>query len=311
MASSDEPRDPKLKLFIRLPRDKFTPDQEESIKNNLFDLLGDTPVKDFEPHINKGYCFLHFEDRLTAAIGHDKIFNQPVNGYTIRPFFGFTRTEQRAVDAGIKDEEIERNHRTVYVKDIPSQAQKEDVEEVFKAHGDVVKVNVVKTRSSAAAFVLYQKFTPAMKCLEAFKDGAEICGQMCPVELSKNKNLQRRIEKFSQRGPFGGGDPYHMQQRGGYGGGDRYGGDMGGNRGWGGPNQGGGHGNNGQWGQYWAQWAGWAQNQGGGRGGTQQWAPWMRGGNRGGGRGGGNQGGYRGGNQGGGRGGYGRRHNPY
>lgn len=44
---------------------------------------------------------------------------------------------------------------------------KEEVEEIFKQHGEVAKVNVVKTRSGAAAFVLFQKFTPAMQCLNA------------------------------------------------------------------------------------------------------------------------------------------------
>lgn len=290
-------RDPKLKLFIRLPRERFTPEQEESIKNSLFDLLGDTPVKDFEPHINKGYCFLHFEDRLTAAIGHDKIFNQVVNGYTIRPFFGFTRTEQRAVDAGIKDEEIERNHRTVYVRDLPPHVAKEEVEEIFKQHGEVAKVNVVKTRSGAAAFVLFQKFTPAMQCLNAMADGIDIRGQRCTVELSKNKNLQRRIEKFAQRGGGFGGAPFQMP-RGGYHGGR--GGAMQNGGGWGGQQAGS---NNGPWGQYWAQWANWAQTQGGGRG---AWAPWMRGGGRG-----GAQGPQRGGGRGGRGGGYARRSNPY
>jgi len=293
-------RDPKLKLFIRLPRERFTPDQEENIRNQLFDLLGDTPVKDFEPHIPKGYCFLHFEDRLTAAVAHDKIFNQVVNGYTIRPFFGFTRIEQRAVDAGIKDEEIERNHRTVYVKDLPHSATKEEVEDYFKTHGEVAKVNVVKTRSGAAAFVLFQKFTPAMKCLLALKEGFELNGQRCSVELSKNKNLQRRIEKFSNRGGFGGGPPFQMPRGGGYAhGGGRNGGMQ--NQ-WGGQGGYGGNGSNqGPWSQYWAQWANWAQTQGGNRG----WAPWMKGGR------GGNSGGGRGGNRGGGRGNYGRRNNPY
>lgn len=285
-------KDPKLKLFIRLPRERFSTDQEESIKNQLFDLLGDTPVKDFEPHINKGYCFLHFENRLLAAVGHDKIFNSVVNGYTIRPFFGFTRTEQRAVDAGIKDEEIERNHRTVYVKDLPEQANKEQLEGIFKEYGDIAKVNLVKTRSGCAAFVLYQKFTPAMKCLEALKEGFDMDGQKVTVELSKNKNLQRRIEKFTNKGGFGGGYGGPM---GGRGGGYPPRGHAPRGGGWGG-NRGGGNSQGGPWGQYWAQWANWAQNQGGGRGRGGNWAPWMKRG-RGGGRGGGR--------------GYGRRQNPY
>lgn len=309
MAAEETGRDPKLKLFIRLPRERFTPDQEESIKNNLFDLLGDTPVKDFEPHINKGYCFLHFEDRLTAAIGHDKIFNQVISGYTIRPFFGFTRTEQRAVDAGIKDEEIERNHRTVYIRDLPTHTTQEEVEAIFKQHGEVAKVNVVKTRSGAAAFVLFQKFTPAMQCLTSMADGVEIGGQTCRVELSKNKNLQRRIEKFTNRGGgFGGGFGHQMAPaRGGYGGG-RGGGMNNAAAGWG--QQGGAGNNNGPWGQYWAQWANWAQSQGGAArgGGHNRWAPWMNRGGRGGhGAPQGNRGGPRGG-----RGcGYARRNNPY
>jgi len=299
-------KDPKLKLFIRLPRERFSTDQEESIKNQLFDLLGDTPVKDFEPHINKGYCFLHFENRLLAAVGHDKIFNSIVNGYTIRPFFGFTRTEQRAVDAGIKDEEIERNHRTVYVKDLPEGANQEQIQEIFKEYGDVAKVNLVKTRSGSAAFVLFQKFTPAMKCLEQLKDGFELQGQTVSVELSKNKNLQRRIEKFSKssQGPYNPG--YGQMQRGGFNG-PRGGGPAGHRGSWGGRNGGGqqgGQGGPGQWNQYWAQWANWAQNQGGGRGGgASAWAPWMKGGR--------GRGGPRGGGRGGGRSQYGRRTNPY
>lgn len=304
--NSDIKQDPKLKLFIRLPRDKFSQGQEDQVKQQLFDLLGDTPVKSFEPRISSGYCFLHFETRLLAAQGHDKIFNQLVNGHSLRPCFGFTPAENQAVRAGIKDEEIERNHRTLFVKNLPAGVGQEDVTTKFQEWGEIAKVSVVKTRTGLAAFVLFKRFTPAIQCVEDLKNGFEMQGpqgsSQVSVELSKNKNLSRRVEKFTGGGPMG---PFAFAgARGGIAGPGGRGFMPPGGRGWGAP---GGHSSQGPWAQYWSTGGGGWGNEGRGRGGSPPtWAPWMRGG-----AGGMNSGG-RGGSGGGQRGGrFTRQHRPY
>jgi len=303
MDDSDLKQDPKLKLFIRLPRDKFSQGQEDTVKQQLFDLLTETPVKSFEPRISSGYCFLHFENRLLAAQGHDKIFNKVVNGHSLRPCFGFTPAENQAVRAGIKDEEIERNHRTLFVKNLPAGVGQEEVSGKFSEWGEIAKVSVVKTRTGLAAFVLFKRFTPAIQCVEDLsKDGFEMQGPQgtsrVSVELSKNKNLSRRVEKFTGGGPMG---PMGFMGRGGMAGPAGRGGFMPpGGRGWGAPSRG--HSSQGPWAGYWSTGSGgWGESRGRG-GSAPTWAPWMRGGA-------GNMGGGRGNARGGGR--FGQRHRPY
>jgi len=203
-----EGKDPKLKLFIRLPREHFSSDQADSLKDKIFDILGAIPVEKYEPHISQGYCFLYFESRLLAAQAHDKLFKAPINNYEMRPLFGFTRTEQRAVENGIKDEEIERNHRTLFCRNFPKGTVREDVEAVFGQFGEIAKCTMITSKNGLSAFVLYKQFTPVQRALQDFKDGVDFKGQKIDVALSENRNLERRVQKFSQaQGQWGGGPP--------------------------------------------------------------------------------------------------------
>jgi len=214
--------DPKLKLFLRLPRDTFapTPEDEEFLKQELFRLLGETSADRFMPRISKGHCFLFFATRLLAAEAHDKLSNKVVKDYPLQPVFGFTREEQQAVDAGLQNKEIERNHRTLYIRGLPQQITDDQLEARFSQFGEIEKTNIVATKASKVAFLVYRKFAPAHQAIEAYTAGLEMNGVMATVELSKNKNLRRRVEKFQQGGMrgggFGGPRGFH---RGGWGGG--------------------------------------------------------------------------------------------
>merc|ERR1719476_1197538 len=89
------------------------------------------------PRISKGHCFLFFASRLLAAQAHDKLSNKVVKDYPLQPVFGFTREEQQAVDAGLQNKEIE-------------------------------KTNIVATKASKVAFLVYRKFAPAHQAIEAY-----------------------------------------------------------------------------------------------------------------------------------------------
>merc|ERR1719450_929550 len=170
------------------------------------------------PRISKGHCFLFFTTRLRAAQAHDKLSNKVVKDYPLQPVFGFTREEQQAVDAGLQNKEIERNHRTLYIRGLPANIQSSQLEQQFSQFGEIEKTQVVATKNSQVAFLVFRKFAPAHEAINAYQDGFEIGGQTAIVELSKNKNLRRRVEKFQQsnmgmRGgfgppPFGGGRGY-------------------------------------------------------------------------------------------------------
>merc|ERR1719471_161122 len=171
------------------------------------------------PRISKGHCFLFFATRLLAAQAHDKLSNKVVKDYPLQPVFGFTREEQQAVDAGLQNKEIERNHRTLYIRGLPGNIQSSQLEQQFSQFGEIEKTNVVATKASKVAFLVYRKFAPAHEAIEAYTAGLEINGVMATVELSKNKNLRRRVEKFQQGGMRGGfGGPRGGFHRGGWGG---------------------------------------------------------------------------------------------
>eukprot|EP00492_Amphilonche_elongata_P001466 TRINITY_DN1911_c0_g2_i2.p4 TRINITY_DN1911_c0_g2~~TRINITY_DN1911_c0_g2_i2.p4 ORF type:complete len:146 (-),score=24.28 TRINITY_DN1911_c0_g2_i2:924-1361(-) len=142
-----EQNDPKLKLFLRLPRDTFAPttEDEETLKNELFRLLGETAAERFMPRISKGHCFLFFASRLLAAQAHDKLSNKVVKDYPLQPVFGFTREEQQAVDAGLQNKEIERNHRTLYIRGLPSGMSQQELEGVLNERFSSVWGNKRKT----------------------------------------------------------------------------------------------------------------------------------------------------------------------
>lgn len=258
MGDSGTENDPKLKLFLRLPRDTFapTPEDEEFLKQELFRLLGETAADRFMPRISKGHCFLFFATRLLASQAHDKLSNKVVKDYPLQPVFGFTREEQQAVDAGLQNKEIERNHRTLYIRGLPQQITDDQLEARFSQFGEIEKTNIVATKASKVAFLVYRKFAPAHQAIEAYTAGLEMNGVMATVELSKNKNLRRRVEKFQQGGMRGGG----------------FGGPRGFHRGGWGGGRGGGFGGRGGYPQQGWQQPAWSQPspQWGSRGGSQR-----------------------------------------
>merc|ERR1719273_1117623 len=197
------------------------------------------------PRISKGHCFLFFTTRLRAAQAHDKLSNKVVKDYPLQPVFGFTREEQQAVDAGLQNKEIERNHRTLYIRGLPSGMSQQELEGVlnerFSQFGEIEKTNIVTTKASQVAFLVFRKFAPAHEAIEAYQEprGLDINGVTATVELSKNKNLRRRVEKFQAGGMRGGFGPHRggFGMRGGYGGprggfGGGYRGGYGGAPGW-------------------------------------------------------------------------------
>merc|ERR1719233_1757455 len=151
--------------------------------------------------MSKGYCFLIFESRLATALAHDILCHQELFDHKIRPYFGFSKEEQMAVNAGVKDEEIERNHRTLVVKDIPINSTEPQLSEFFFRYGPVQSVKLITPRGNGRtklmAFVVFKKYHPAQLATEQ-AHGAEFNGSKLDVSISENKNLLSRLDKFQQ-----------------------------------------------------------------------------------------------------------------
>lgn len=214
--------DPKCKLFIRLPKNHFQNVAPDELKKAFMEVLPDDVTMVLKPEIKKGYCFLIFEERLQAAQAHDLLYQRDLMGCVIRPFFGFTKEEQVAVNAGVKDEEIERNHRTLVVRGLSEEVTETNLREFFGHYGPVHSVKIVKPRRSDGrnenpdkarkiAFIIYKKYHPALTACEQ-ANGAEMMGSVLEVSISENKNLKKRLEKFQMQhamgmGPWGYGPP--------------------------------------------------------------------------------------------------------
>jgi len=199
--------DPKCKLFIRLPKSKFLERDPDELKGAFSEMLPEEAMfAEFRPAMSKGYCFLIFESRLAAALAHDVLCQQELFDHKIRPYFGFSKEEQMAVNAGVKDEEIERNHRTLVVKDIPINSTEPQLSEFFFRYGPVQSVKLItprgKARTKKMAFIVFKKYHPAQLATEQ-AHGAEFNGSKLDVSISENKNMLSRLEKF-QQAPLGG-----------------------------------------------------------------------------------------------------------
>jgi len=206
-AQSSNAWDPKCKLFIRLPKSKFLERDPDELKDAFSEMLPEEAMfAEFRPAMSKGYCFLIFESRLAAALAHDVLCQQELFDHKIRPYFGFSKEEQVAVNAGVKDDEIERNHRTLVVKDIPINSTEPQLSEFFFRYGPVQSVKLItprgKGRSKLMAFIVFKKYHPAQLATEQ-AHGAEFNGSKLDVSISENKNMLSRLEKF-QQAPFGG-----------------------------------------------------------------------------------------------------------
>jgi len=188
--------DPKLKIFLRLPR-VFGPEDEEFLAAELLNILGEMQTK-FSPNIKNGYCFIYFQTRIEAAQGHDLLKGKVVRDYALDPAFGYTEQERMAIQSGIKQTEIEQNHRTLYVKALPPGITDEMLITHFKPFGDVIKCNIIETKKGMCGFVCFRKFLPAHKALAAFEDGLDLDGTTVTVELSQNKNLRHRMARLQK-----------------------------------------------------------------------------------------------------------------
>lgn len=262
--------DPKCKLFIRLPKADFQNTTEVALENAFREVLGEAAMyAEFSPTLNKGYCFLMFQDRLTCALAHDLLFQKAILGTVVKPNYSFTKNEQMAVSAGVKDEEIERNHRTAVVKRLANTITEDQVKEYFLQFGAIKSCKLINKRASIA-FIVFQNHYPAMLAVEQ-ANGADLFGSTMQVSLSENTNLKRRAAKFQ------------LMNNGGYGGGfgGGYGGGFGGYGGGWGMGRGGYGGGWGNWGGRGAS-GGWKGNgsrgfrsRGRGRGrGFQKWSPY-------------------------------------
>lgn len=222
--------DPKCKLFIRLPKTDFEHATEPELETAFTEILqgSEGMFSKFSPTLAKGYCFLIFDNRLSAAKAHDMLFQKAILGTVIKPVFSFTKDEQLALTAGVTDDEIERNHRTVVVKGITTDITEDMVNEFFSHFGIIKSVKVVHKKTSLA-FIVFAKHHPAMIAVQE-GNGQQLNGLPLHVSISENTNLLRRAEKFMMRQQYGRGMMGMGMGMGmmgmGYGGGWGYGGGM-------------------------------------------------------------------------------------
>lgn len=174
---------------------------------------------------NRGFCFVDFTDHKSASDARRRLINGKVRPWNNDLVVDWA--EQQAEP----DEETMSQVKVLYVKNLKENVTEEQLNEIFKAHGELDKVKKIKDY----AFIHFKERDDAVKALEATKD-LKIDDVDVEISLAKPQNDIKQKKKT----PI-------PQKRGGNFGRNSGGGGGGGNRGPGGNR---GNGGGGQYGRY-------------------------------------------------------------
>ncbi|EZA54025.1 hypothetical protein DMN91_000267 [Ooceraea biroi] len=139
-------------------------------------------VKDYKGR-GKGYCYVQLSS--AEAVGEAlKLDRTPING---RPMFvSRCNPNKDTRSSGFKySSRLEKNK--LFVKGLPLTITKEELEEIFKVHGNLKEVRMVTYRnghSKGLAYVEYHEETTAAKALLT-SDGMKIQDKVITVAISK------------------------------------------------------------------------------------------------------------------------------
>uniref|UniRef100_A0A0D9XHU6 RRM domain-containing protein n=1 Tax=Leersia perrieri TaxID=77586 RepID=A0A0D9XHU6_9ORYZ len=190
-----------------LPRDTT----EEDIRE-LCESLGEINevrlMKDKETKENKGFAFVTFTAKDAAQRAIEELHDKEHKGRTLR--CSLSQAKHRLFVGNVK---------TIYVKNLPENASKEKIKEIFEKHGEVTKVVLPPAKAGHKRDFGFVHFAERSSALKAIKGSEkyEIDGQVLEVSMAKPLGDKKPDHSFKPGGapnfplpPYGGymGDPY-------------------------------------------------------------------------------------------------------
>uniref|UniRef100_A0A0D9XQW6 RRM domain-containing protein n=1 Tax=Leersia perrieri TaxID=77586 RepID=A0A0D9XQW6_9ORYZ len=190
-----------------LPRDTT----EEELRE-LCDSFGEIHevrlMKDKETKENKGFAFVTYTAKDGAQHAIEELHDKEHKGRTLR--CSLSQAKHRLFVGNVK---------TIYVKNLPENASKEKIKEIFEMHGEVTKVVLPPAKAGNKrdfGFVHFAERSSALKAVKA-SEKYEIDGQVLEVSMAKPLGDKKPDHSFKPGGapnfplpPYGGymGDPY-------------------------------------------------------------------------------------------------------
>uniref|UniRef100_A0A0E0R6F2 RRM domain-containing protein n=1 Tax=Oryza rufipogon TaxID=4529 RepID=A0A0E0R6F2_ORYRU len=222
-----------------LPRDTTEEDLRE-LCDSFGEIYEVRLMKDKETKENKGFAFVNFTAKEAAQRAIEELHDKEHKGRTLR--CSLSQAKHRLFVGNLKEAAGERLHgkwekacinkivwtrvqpsiemvKTIYVKNLPENASKEKIKEIFEKHGEVTKVVLPPAKDGHKRDFGFVHFAERSSALKAVKGSEkyEFNGQVLEVSMAKPLGDKKPDHSFKPAGapnfplpPYGGymGDPY-------------------------------------------------------------------------------------------------------
>uniref|UniRef100_A0A0E0B7K0 RRM domain-containing protein n=1 Tax=Oryza glumipatula TaxID=40148 RepID=A0A0E0B7K0_9ORYZ len=190
-----------------LPRDTTEEDLRE-LCDSFGEIYEVRLMKDKETKENKGFAFVNFTAKDAAQRAIEELHDKEHKGRTLR--CSLSQAKHRLFVGNVK---------TIYVKNLPENASKEKIKEIFEKHGEVTKVVLPPAKDGHKRDFGFVHFAERSSALKAVKGSEkyEFDGQVLEVSMAKPLGDKKPDHSFKPAGapnfplpPYGGymGDPY-------------------------------------------------------------------------------------------------------
>ncbi|KAF0930952.1 hypothetical protein E2562_038362 [Oryza meyeriana var. granulata] len=168
-----------------------------------------------DPSRNRGFLFVEYYNHACADYARQKLSapNFKVDGSQLT--VSWAEPKGSSSDSSSAAAQV----KTIYVKNLPENASKEKIKEIFERHGEVTKVVLPPAKAGHKRDFGFVHFAERSSALKAVKGSEkyEIDGQMLEVSMAKPLGDKKPDHSFKPGGapnfplpPYGGymGDPY-------------------------------------------------------------------------------------------------------
>uniref|UniRef100_A0A0E0MEC4 RRM domain-containing protein n=1 Tax=Oryza punctata TaxID=4537 RepID=A0A0E0MEC4_ORYPU len=203
-----------------LPRDTTEEDLRE-LCDSFGEIYEVRLMKDKETKENKGFAFVNFTAKDSAQRAIEELHDKE---HKVLPCssLGVAIEEGRTLRCSLsqaKHRLFVGNVKTIYVKNLPENASKEKIKEIFEKHGEVTKVVLPPAKDGHKRDFGFVHFAERSSALKAVKGSEkyEFDGQVLEVSMAKPLGDKKPDHSFKPAGapnfplpPYGGymGDPY-------------------------------------------------------------------------------------------------------
>ncbi|KAF0895294.1 hypothetical protein E2562_008604 [Oryza meyeriana var. granulata] len=167
-----------------------------------------------DPSRNRGFLFVEYYNHASADYARQKLSapNFKVDGSQLTVCWAEPKGSSDSSSAAAQV-------KTIYVKNLPENASKENIKEIFERHGEVTKVVLPPAKAGHKRDFGFVHFAERSSALKAVKGSEkyEIDGQVLEVSMAKPIGDKKPDHSFKHAGapnfplpPYGGymGDPY-------------------------------------------------------------------------------------------------------